>query len=70
MLRFFAVTQNFLADGASSVADRLRRDRGATAVEYGLLVALIAGAIIVIVGTLGRTISGWFTNVNTGVGNP
>ncbi len=29
------------------------RDRGATAVEYGLLVALIAAVIVVVVGTLG-----------------
>ena len=65
MLKFFAVTQNFLADRLS--ADRLSRDRGATAVEYGLLVALIAGAIIVIVTTLGNTISGWFGTINAGI---
>jgi pilus assembly protein Flp/PilA len=29
------------------------RDRGATAVEYGLLVALIAAVIVVVVGTFG-----------------
>ncbi len=32
------------------------RDYGATAVEYGLLVALIAGAIAVAVGVFGRSV--------------
>lgn len=42
-----------------------RRDeeKGATAVEYGLMVALIAVAIIVAVSTLGNTLSGLFTDV-------
>jgi pilus assembly protein Flp/PilA len=34
-----------------------RDDRGATAVEYGLLVALIAAVIVGIVATLGTQIS-------------
>ena len=38
-------------------------DRGATAVEYGLLVALIAVAIIVAVTTLGGTLSGLFDSI-------
>ena len=60
MVKYFSVMQNFFAD-------RLSGDRGATAVEYGLLVALIAGAIIVIVTTLGKTISGWFGTINNGI---
>jgi pilus assembly protein Flp/PilA len=43
----------------------LRSERGATAVEYGLMVALIAGAIIVIVGTLGGQLNAVFTNVSS-----
>lgn len=39
--------------------------KGATAVEYGLLVALIAAVIITIVTTLGGTLSGVFASVNT-----
>jgi len=35
------------------VASRLRSEKGATAVEYGIMVALIAVAIIVTVGLLG-----------------
>ncbi len=49
---------------AGDVKDRLRReDSGATAVEYGLLVGLIAVAIIVAVTALGTKLSGLFTNV-------
>ncbi|MBM4519665.1 Flp family type IVb pilin [Rhodococcus hoagii] len=45
--------------------DRLTRDdRGATAVEYGLLVGLIAVAIIVTVALLGGTLDGLFNDVN------
>jgi pilus assembly protein Flp/PilA len=43
---------------------KTRRDeRGATAVEYGLLVAMIAGAIVLAVGALGGAISGAFTDI-------
>lgn len=45
----------------------LGKDRGATAVEYGLMVALIAVAIIVAVSTLGGTISNLFTDVSANV---
>jgi pilus assembly protein Flp/PilA len=38
-------------------------ERGASAVEYGLLVALIAAVIIGIVTTLGTTLQGKFTEV-------
>ena len=38
-------------------------DRGATAVEYGLLVALIAAVIVAVVATLGTQISGAFRTV-------
>ncbi len=33
-----------------------RNDQGATAVEYGLLLALIAGVIIVVVAALGQDV--------------
>ena len=42
-----------------------RDDRGATAVEYGLMVGLIAVAIIVAVGLLGTNL----TNLFNGVGS-
>ena len=40
-----------------------RRQEGATAVEYGLLVALIAIAIIIGVTLLGTQLNGLFTRV-------
>jgi pilus assembly protein Flp/PilA len=41
-----------------------RDERGATAVEYGIMVALIAAVIIVAVQTLGVSIDGAFDSVN------
>ena len=42
----------------------LRRDeRGATAVEYGLMVALIAAVIVGVVTALGGNLSTMFSNV-------
>jgi pilus assembly protein Flp/PilA len=43
----------------------LRSDRGATAVEYGLMVGLIAVVIIAVVAALGQQISTLFGNVVT-----
>lgn len=40
-----------------------RRDRGATAVEYGLLVGLIAIAIIVAVTAFGTSLAALFTSI-------
>lgn len=40
-----------------------REDKGATAVEYGLLVALIAAIIIGVVATLGTQIQAAFQTV-------
>jgi pilus assembly protein Flp/PilA len=41
-----------------------RDERGATAVEYGIMVALIAAVIIVAVQTLGVSIDAAFDSVN------
>ena len=43
------------------------RDRGATAVEYGLIVALIAVVIIVAVALLGRNLLDTFNTVASSV---
>ena len=48
-------------------AAALRSDRGATAVEYGLMVALIAVVIIVAVGLLGGNLNNIFQDVATSV---
>ena len=39
--------------------------KGATAVEYGLLVALIAAVIIGVVAVFGKTLSDVFANITT-----
>jgi pilus assembly protein Flp/PilA len=44
------------------VASRVKSERGASAVEYGLLVGLIAVAIIVAVTLLGTKLAGVFDN--------
>jgi pilus assembly protein Flp/PilA len=44
-----------------------RSDRGATAVEYGLMVALIAAVIVGVVTTLGLHVSGIFQTVATAI---
>lgn len=42
----------------------LRDEAGATAIEYGLIAALIAVAAITAMGTLGNSLSTTFTNVS------
>ncbi|HVY08879.1 MAG TPA: Flp family type IVb pilin [Mycobacteriales bacterium] len=44
-------------------------DRGATAVEYGLMVALIAAVIAGVVWGLGQTLNSKFSGVSTCVSN-
>ncbi|MFZ9879681.1 MAG: Flp family type IVb pilin [Candidatus Nanopelagicaceae bacterium] len=44
---------------------RIRADKGATAVEYALIVGLIAVVIILAVAFLGDTISGIFEDVGS-----
>lgn len=52
-----------------SLKSRLHRDEtGATAVEYGIMVGLIAVAIIVVVSTLGGQLTGLFQDVSTQLG--
>ncbi|RCK69303.1 Flp family type IVb pilin [Desertihabitans brevis] len=45
--------------------DRLdtRSDRGATAVEYGLLIGIIAIGLIAILGVFNTAISGFFVDI-------
>lgn len=45
----------------------LRSDRGATAVEYGLMVGLIAAVIIAVVTVLGGKVSTLFGTVATSI---
>jgi pilus assembly protein Flp/PilA len=61
MLKAFAYAQQFLARSVR------RDDRGASAVEYGLLVFLIALVIIGAVTLLGSTLSSIFNGVAVGL---
>lgn len=49
----------------TSVARFLKNESGATAIEYGLIAAGISVAIIAIVNTLGGTLEGVFSSVNS-----
>lgn len=47
----------------------LRDSKGATAIEYGLIAALIAVAAITAMGTLGTTLNETFTNASDAMKN-
>jgi pilus assembly protein Flp/PilA len=51
MLRFAIILQNFLAEPVR------RNDRGATAIEYGLIVTLIAVVIVGVVAAIGNMLN-------------
>jgi pilus assembly protein Flp/PilA len=53
---------------ATFQALRATRDRGATSVEYGLMVALIAVMIIATITVLGTKLSDVFSGVAANVG--
>ncbi|MCB5292803.1 Flp family type IVb pilin [Arthrobacter sp. SO3] len=48
----------------TGVKEKLASEKGATAVEYGLMVALIAVAIIVAVTAVGTNLSTMFTTIS------
>lgn len=58
MLAFIVTLQSF-------IADRKNDEKGATAVEYGLMVALIAVAIMATVALLGGELNRLFSKVVT-----
>jgi pilus assembly protein Flp/PilA len=59
------VVNSALARLGAVIQSRLvREEKGATAVEYGLIVGLIAVVIIVAVGVLGVTLGGFFDTIN------
>jgi pilus assembly protein Flp/PilA len=51
----------------NTISRFVRDESGVTAIEYGLIAALIAVAIITIVTTLGSSLSATFTTVNSGL---
>jgi pilus assembly protein Flp/PilA len=48
-----------------ALASMVRDDSGATMVEYGIMVALIAAVCIGVITTIGTTLQAKFTAVNT-----
>ena len=53
----------------NDVRSRALEERGATAVEYALMVALIAIVIVAAVAFLGHAVSNKFSTVGSGVNN-
>jgi pilus assembly protein Flp/PilA len=47
------------------IRNLIKNSKGATAIEYGLIAALIAVAAITAMTSLGKTLNTTFTNVNT-----
>jgi pilus assembly protein Flp/PilA len=48
----------------------LKDKKGATAIEYGLIAALIAVAAITAMSGVGTTLNSTFSNISTKMGNP
>ena len=67
MLHALVVLSTLLSEGRDKLHDRMHDDDGATAVEYGMIVALIAAVIVVVVSTLGGKISSAFNKVNANI---
>ncbi len=53
----------------TSFLNMIKNDDGATAIEYGLIAALIAVAAIGAMGGIGDELDATFTNVSTGLAN-
>ncbi len=51
----------------AGLKERLSSEKGATMVEYGIMVALIAVIVLVAVGPLGRAIAAMFTDVTADI---
>lgn len=60
MLKLYVTMQTLFTAGVDRLKDG---ERGATATEYALLIALIAVAIVVAVGAFGTALSDFFTGL-------
>ncbi len=69
MIKFYTSAANTLFAAKKSLSDQARKlvdeESGATAIEYGLIAAGIAVAIIAIVFTLGNDIAAFFQAIDT-----
>jgi pilus assembly protein Flp/PilA len=68
MLGYFVNAFVAVRSAHGALLQRARTERGASMVEYALLVGLIAVVAVVAVSFLGNGISGLFSNANTCVG--
>ena len=59
MIKLFVTLETL----ALAARDRMREEKGATAVEYGLMVGLIAVVIIATVVTLGEQLDALFQSI-------
>jgi pilus assembly protein Flp/PilA len=50
---------------STMLANLLKNESGATAIEYGLIAALIAVAAVTVMGTVGTNLSSTFNTVAT-----
>ena len=51
----------------AQLKDFWRDEDGVTAIEYGLIAGLIAVGIIISLGTLGKTLAGFFSDINDNI---
>jgi pilus assembly protein Flp/PilA len=63
LLELYGRVQTWWAD----LRARAREEGGASAVEYGLLVALIAAIIVIVVALLGKKVSNAFSSVESAI---
>ena len=60
-------TLRFMQTLFAGLNAKRQSEQGATAVEYGLMVALIAAVIVGVVAAIGTTLNGKFGDVNTAI---
>ena len=65
ILKTSCQVRNVAEDAGNSVKTFIKGEEAPTAVEYGIMVALIAVAIITIVTTMGTSLTSVFTTTNT-----
>lgn len=51
----------------TALRSMFRDDNGATMVEYGIMIALIAAVCIVLISTLGQKVNSQFASINSGI---
>jgi pilus assembly protein Flp/PilA len=62
-------TQRPFSGHTNPVTSFVRNESGATAIEYGLIAALISVVIIAVLTTVGTKLNATFTSVSNGLGS-